>query len=87
MPAIAAGNAIVLKAPPQSPGVVHEIAKMFVDAGAPAGSVNVLYGDLVGPALVRHPDVDFITFTGSTPRRRRDQGGVGTEARGAGAGR
>ncbi len=65
-PALAAGNAIVLKAPPQSPGVVHEIAKLFVDAGAPAGSVNVLYGDMVGPALVRHPDVDFITFTGSS---------------------
>jgi acyl-CoA reductase-like NAD-dependent aldehyde dehydrogenase len=66
MPALAAGNAIVLKAPPQSPGVVHEIAKLCVDAGAPAGSVNVLYGDMVGPPLVRHPDVDFITFTGSS---------------------
>jgi acyl-CoA reductase-like NAD-dependent aldehyde dehydrogenase len=65
-PALAAGNAIVLKAPPQSPGVVHEIAKLFVGARAPAGSVNVLYGDMVGPALVRHPDVDFITFTGSS---------------------
>lgn len=34
-PAIAAGNAIVLKAPPQSPGVVHELAQLFVDAGGP----------------------------------------------------
>jgi len=65
-PALAAGNSIVLKAPPQSPGVVHELARMFVDAGAPAGSVNVLYGDVVGPALVRHKDVDFVTFTGSS---------------------
>lgn len=65
-PALAAGNAIVLKAPPQSPGVVHELAQMFVDAGAPPGSVNVLYGDIVGPALVRHKDVDFVTFTGSS---------------------
>ncbi len=65
-PALAAGNSIVLKAPPQSPGVVHMLAEMFVDAGAPAGSVNVLYGDIVGPALVRDPRVDFITFTGST---------------------
>jgi acyl-CoA reductase-like NAD-dependent aldehyde dehydrogenase len=65
-PALAAGNSIVLKAPPQSPGVVHMLAQMFVDAGAPPGSVNVLYGDIVGPALVRDPRVDFITFTGST---------------------
>jgi acyl-CoA reductase-like NAD-dependent aldehyde dehydrogenase len=65
-PALAAGNVIVLKAPPQSPGVVHELAKMFVDAGAPAGAINVLYGDKVGPALVRDPRVDFVTFTGSS---------------------
>lgn len=65
-PAIASGNAIVLKAPPQAPGVVHELARLFVDAGTPAGAVNVLYGDLVGPALARDPRVDFVTFTGST---------------------
>lgn len=64
-PAIAAGNALVLKAPPQSPGVIHELAKIFVDAGTPAGALNVLYGDIVGPALVRDPRVDFVTFTGS----------------------
>src|SRR5271169_853793 len=65
-PAIAAGNTLVLKAPPQSPGVVHELAKIFVDAGTPAGVLNVIYGDRVGPELVRDPRVDFITFTGST---------------------
>ena len=64
-PSIAAGNALVLKAPPQSPGVIHELAKIFVDAGTPAGALNVLYGDIVGPPLVRDPRVDFITFTGS----------------------
>lgn len=64
-PAIAAGNTLVLKAPPQSPGVIHELAQLFVDAGTPAGVLNVLYGDIVGPALVRDPRVDFITFTGS----------------------
>lgn len=52
-PSIAAGNTIVLKAPPQSPGVIHELAKIFVDAGTPAGVLNVLYGETVGPALVR----------------------------------
>jgi acyl-CoA reductase-like NAD-dependent aldehyde dehydrogenase len=64
-PSIAAGNALVLKAPPQSPGVIHELAKIFVEAGTPSGALNVLYGDIVGPALVRDPRVDFITFTGS----------------------
>lgn len=65
-PAIAAGNTLVLKAPPQSPGVIHALAQMFVDAGTPAGVLNVLYGDRVGPALVRDPRVDFISFTGSS---------------------
>lgn len=65
-PALAAGNSIVLKAPPQSPGVVHKLTEMFVEAGTPAGALNVLYGDIVGPALVRDPRVDFITFTGSS---------------------
>lgn len=64
-PSIAAGNTLVLKAPPQSPGVIHELARIFVDAGTPDGVLNVLYGDIVGPALVADPRVDFITFTGS----------------------
>ena len=64
-PSIAAGNTLVLKAPPQSPGVIHELAQIFVDAGTPAGVLNVLYGDIVGPALVSDARVDFITFTGS----------------------
>lgn len=64
-PSIAAGNTLVLKAPPQSPGVIHELAQIFVEAGTPAGVLNVLYGETVGPALVRDPRVDFITFTGS----------------------
>jgi len=65
-PAFAAGNAIVLKAPPQAPWVVSKLAELFVDAGAPAGAVNLLFGNAVGPALVRDARVDFITFTGSS---------------------
>jgi acyl-CoA reductase-like NAD-dependent aldehyde dehydrogenase len=64
-PALAAGNSIVLKAPPQAPATVHELAAIFADAGAPAGAVNTLYGD-IGPALVRDSRVDFLTFTGSS---------------------
>ena len=65
-PALAAGNAIVLKAPPQAPGVVYELSRIFADAGMPAGALNVLYGDSVGPSLVSDPRVDFISFTGSS---------------------
>ncbi|MBF0279757.1 MAG: aldehyde dehydrogenase family protein [SAR324 cluster bacterium] len=66
-PAIAAGNAIVLKASPQAPGVVHKLAEIFVDAGLPAGFLNVLYGHAdVGEALVKDPRTDFISFTGSS---------------------
>jgi acyl-CoA reductase-like NAD-dependent aldehyde dehydrogenase len=65
-PALAAGNAIVLKAPPQSPWVVSKLAELFADAGAPPGAVNLLFGYTVGPALVRDPRVDFISFTGSS---------------------
>ena len=65
-PALAAGNAVVLKAPPQAAMVVHELSKILVDAGLPRGWVNFLYGNTVGPALVKDPRVDFITFTGSS---------------------
>lgn len=65
-PALASGNTIVLKAPPQAPCVVSKLVELFADAGTPPGFVNVLYGNTVGPALVRDPRVDFITFTGSS---------------------
>lgn len=65
-PAIAAGNAIVLKAPPQSPWVVSKLVELFVQAGTPPGVVNLLFGDAVGPALVADARVDFISFTGSS---------------------
>lgn len=65
-PALAAGNAIVLKAPPQASWTVSKLIELFHEAGAPAGSVNILYGNTVGPALVRDRRVDFISFTGSS---------------------
>jgi acyl-CoA reductase-like NAD-dependent aldehyde dehydrogenase len=65
-PAIAAGNVVVLKAPPQCPGVIHKLVQCFVDAELPAGFLNVLYGADIGPPLVRDERVEFITFTGST---------------------
>ncbi len=65
-PALAAGNAIVLKAPLQCPQTLFKVSEIYHDAGIPPGMVNVLYGDTVGPALVRDRRVDFITFTGSS---------------------
>jgi benzaldehyde dehydrogenase (NAD) len=65
--ALALGNAVVLKPAPSTPlsgGLAW--AKLFADAGVPAGVVQVMPGDAAGPALVVHPGVDLIHFTGST---------------------
>jgi len=64
-PAIAAGNSVVLKPAPQTPLTAHEFGKMFVEAGAPDGLLNIVNGDeAVGNALVES-DVEMISFTGS----------------------
>jgi acyl-CoA reductase-like NAD-dependent aldehyde dehydrogenase len=66
-PSIAAGNAMVLKPPPQAPLIVHRLAALFVEAGLPPGMLNVVHGGAdVGAALVADSRVDFITFTGSS---------------------
>lgn len=66
-PAIAAGNTLVLKPPPQSPLIVHRLIQLVTEAGIPAGMVNTVYGSAdIGAALVSDPRVDFITFTGSS---------------------
>jgi acyl-CoA reductase-like NAD-dependent aldehyde dehydrogenase len=64
-PALAAGNAIVLKPSPKAPLCVHKIVEALVEAGAPPGAVNTVYGDAVAPQLVSDPRVDFVSFTGS----------------------
>ncbi len=66
-PSIAAGNTMVLKPPPQAPLIVHRLVELMVEAGLPAGMLNVVYGGAeIGAALVADPRVDFITFTGSS---------------------
>ena len=66
-PAIAAGNSMVLKPPPQAPLIVHRLVELVVDAGLPEGALNVVYGGAdVGAHLVADSRVDFITFTGSS---------------------
>jgi acyl-CoA reductase-like NAD-dependent aldehyde dehydrogenase len=66
-PAIAAGNSIVLKPSPKAPLCVHKLVEAVLDAGAPSGAVNTLYGDVVGKQMVQDARVDFVSFTGSTP--------------------
>lgn len=64
-PAVAAGNSVVLKPAPQTPLTAREFGKMFVEAGAPDGLLNIVNGDeTVGNALVES-DVEMISFTGS----------------------
>jgi len=65
-PAICAGCTTVLKPAEQTPLTVLELASSFADAGLPPGVVNVVTGAAAtGAAIVEHPDVDKIAFTGS----------------------
>ena len=67
-PALAAGCTVVLKTAEQSPLSMQRVAELGAEAGLPAGVFNVLSGDgnSVGRRLGEHPDVDVLTFTGST---------------------
>ncbi len=67
-PALAAGNSVILKPAEQSPLSGNLMAKLFMEAGGPAGVFNVVQGlgEEVGKALALHMDVDKISFTGST---------------------
>lgn len=65
--AIATGNSVVVKSPELAPLSGIELARACETAGLPAGTVNVLtgYGQTAGQALINHPDVRHIVFTGS----------------------
>ena len=65
-PALACGNTIVMKPAEQSPLTALRAAALAQEAGFPDGVVNVIpgYGETAGAALVAHPDVDKIAFTG-----------------------
>jgi len=65
-PALAFGNTVVLKSASQTPATAAALAAIIEEAGAPPGVFNlVLGGPKVGDALVKHPDVNAISFTGS----------------------
>lgn len=67
-PALAAGCTFVVKTAEQTPASTLEFAKLFEEAGFPPGVFNVIsgFGPTTGSALVRHPGVDKVAFTGST---------------------
>jgi len=67
-PALAAGNTVVMKPAEQTPLTALRIGELIIEAGFPAGVVNLLpgYGPTAGGAIARHMDVDKVAFTGST---------------------
>lgn len=67
-PALACGNTVVLKPAEQTPLSILVFAELVREAGFPAGVVNIVngYGKTAGSALVEHPKVDKVAFTGST---------------------
>ena len=71
-PAIAAGNAVILKPAEATPLMALELARIFEQAGLPAGLLSVLpgKGSVIGDALARHPLVRKISFTGGTSTGR-----------------
>ncbi|ABE36877.1 aldehyde dehydrogenase family protein [Paraburkholderia xenovorans LB400] len=71
-PALAAGNAIVLKSSEVTPCIGLQYGRLAMEAGFPPGILNVVtgFGASVGRALVAHPGVDMVTFTGGTKSGR-----------------
>ncbi|WP_417691276.1 aldehyde dehydrogenase [Roseibium sp.] len=67
-PALAMGNSVILKPAEQSPLSALRLAELAIEAGLPEGVLNVVtgYGETAGKAIGLHPDIDCVTFTGST---------------------
>lgn len=72
-PALAYGNAVVLKPADLVPGTAHLLVQVIQDAGCPPGLVNLVMGpgSIVGQALIEEPGIDGISFTGSVATGRR----------------
>jgi 5-carboxymethyl-2-hydroxymuconic-semialdehyde dehydrogenase len=72
-PCLAFGNTAVLKMSELSPMTAHRLGQLALEAGVPAGVLNIVhgYGPDVGEPLVSHPDVRAISFTGSTATGNR----------------
>ncbi len=68
MPALVTGNVVVFKPAEDTPLMAVKLVEILLEAGLPEGVVSLVhgYGEEAGAPLVEHPDVDLVTFTGST---------------------
>ncbi|MBU7582365.1 MAG: aldehyde dehydrogenase family protein [Nostoc sp. TH1S01] len=68
MPALVCGNTVILKPAEDTPACATKLIEIFAAAGLPAGVINLVHGvgEEVGKALVEHPNVDLVSFTGSS---------------------
>ncbi len=68
MPALVCGNTVILKPAEDTPACATKLIEIFAAAGFPPGVVNLVHGmgEEAGKALVEHPDVDLVSFTGSS---------------------
>ncbi|KQW31674.1 methylmalonate-semialdehyde dehydrogenase [Rhizobium sp. Root274] len=70
-PAIACGNAFILKPSERDPSVPIRLAELMIEAGLPAGILNVVNGDKSAvDGILTHPDISAVSFVGSTPIAR-----------------
>src|SRR5207247_5752923 len=66
-PALVAGNTVVFKPAEDTPLIGHRFAELLIDSGLPPGVLNVVHGGgQTGVTLAVHPEVDLVSFTGST---------------------
>ena len=75
-PALCAGCTVVLKPAEETPLTILELAQCFADAGVPSGVINIITGtgETTGRALVAHPGIDKVAFTGSVAVGREVMG-------------
>ena len=68
MPALVCGNTVILKPAEDTPACATKLIEIFQAAGLPKGAINLVHGlgEEAGKALVEHPDVDLVSFTGSS---------------------
>jgi len=79
LPALVCGNTVVIKPSEETPGCATAFVECLVEAGIPKGVVNLVHGtgEEAGAALVAHPDVPVISFTGSVETGRKITGVAG----------
>lgn len=68
MPALVCGNTVILKPAEDTPACATKLIEIFAAAGLPPGVINLVHGvgEEAGKALVEHPDIDLVSFTGSS---------------------